>query len=472
MYALLFAFFTILACTPAQASPELAVRGRNFVDPQGRAVILRGVNISASAKAPPFIAIDQSNFSQLDPLKDWGMNVMRLIFIWEAFEPAQGVYDESYLDKVAALADAAFARGIFTVIDMHQDSFSRFVGDGCGVGFPAWVSGHDASKLPGKPCGTMWAVNAALSDSMHHAYDGFYKNEHDGRTHFIEMWAHIAQRMKAHPGVIGYDLINEPWADEDQELTPLYEDTAWAIHREDPSAIIFLEPYLLAVTGLERTNLARPKFDHFVYAPHYYDAIAVSTMHYYTNNPFTDFVFQRMPRKAREWNAPLFVGEFGAFAETTNVEQYMDHQYELLDENLASAAQWNYTPAWTREKKDGWNAEDYSIVDNLGHTRRNFKARPYPRRVAGLPLKFKAAYDRKRKAQTILFKWQNEPKSGTTEIFIPRTFLANAAPAPALLLNGAGLSCAYATGTQLLTCTAPNAGPMSVLVAPVRSPNL
>ncbi|MBI3556367.1 MAG: cellulase family glycosylhydrolase, partial [Deltaproteobacteria bacterium] len=134
------------------------------------------------------------------------------------------------MDQVAALADAAWSRGMYTVLDMHQDSFSRFLGDGCGVGFPAWVSGNEAIQAPGgKSCGSMWAVKTAFSATMHRAYTDFFNDKHDARTHFVDMWGHVADRLKTLPGIIGYDLINEPWGDEDTELTPLYEDAAWAI---------------------------------------------------------------------------------------------------------------------------------------------------------------------------------------------------------------------------------------------------
>ena len=457
----LLALFGAL-CNLAQASSELAVRGPRFVDAQGRTVILRGVNISASAKTPPFVALAEKDFNQLDPLKAWGLNVIRVLFIWEAYEPTPGDYDESYLDKIAALTDAAWARGIFTVVDMHQDSFSRYLDNGCGVGFPAWVSGHDATHLPTGKCDKMWAVTSAMSSTMHRAYGAFYNDDHHARTHFMEMWTHIAERLKTHPGVIGYDVINEPWGDEPGELVPLYTDAAWAIHNVDASAIIFVEPYVLSITGVVRSNLERPEIENLVFAPHFYDAVAIGTMHYYTNNPLTDFIYNRMPRRAHEWKTPLFVGEFGAYAETTNVEEYVDHLYELLDDNLASGAQWNYTPAWTNKTKDGWNGEDYSIVDDAGHVRRNFKPRPYPRRVSGTPLKFRVA--RKGGKQTVTLKWRNDPKTGVTEIYLPRQTLFGASPF-VITAIGEGLSCTFAETEMLLTCASPTLGIMRVQVA-------
>ncbi|MBI3544808.1 MAG: cellulase family glycosylhydrolase [Deltaproteobacteria bacterium] len=349
-YSCVIAVLVLAALGPAAlASSELRVEGKRFVDRENRTVILRGVNVSGTAKVSPFVTLPGGRTEMLDPLPKWGLNVIRLLFIWEAYEPEAGHYNEAYLEQVAAVAEAAWARGLYVVIDLHQDSFSRFVGGGCGTGFPAWVSGHRAENFPLKDCGTLWALKSAVSASMHKAYTAFYTNRFGGRTGFIELWRRLAHRFREIPGVVGYDLINEPWGDEKKELSPLYEDVARAIRSEDPTAILFLEPVLLTVTGLQRESwLERPHFDNYAYSPHYYDAVAAATQHYFKENPFTDLVFDRMSRKPREWGVPMFLGEFGAYAKTGNVRAYVDHQYEKLDAILGSGAQWNYSPGWTR----------------------------------------------------------------------------------------------------------------------------
>jgi len=87
------------------------------------------------------------------------------------------------------------------------------------------------------------------------AWDIFYSSP-TLQTLYQKMWKTVAGKFSASPGVIGYDLINEPlnanffkdpWRIEpglvDKEiLQPMYTDVFKVILAEDPSAIAFYEP--------------------------------------------------------------------------------------------------------------------------------------------------------------------------------------------------------------------------------------
>ena len=85
-----------------------------------------------------------------------------------------------------------------------------------------------------------------------------------------------------------------------------------------------------------------PTFDNIVYSPHYYDP-GLSLFHGWSGaEPDEPFMF--MSGVAQSWNAPLFLGEFGAPPSTDELLPYLDTMYHHLDAVLGSGAQWAYTP--------------------------------------------------------------------------------------------------------------------------------
>jgi hypothetical protein len=64
--------------------------------------------------------------------------------------------------------------------------------------------------------------------------------------------------------------------------------------------------------------------------------------------------------------------------------------YNALDATLLSGLQWGWTNGYSPVTKDGWNQEDYSVVDQNLAMRSNYAIRPYPRAVAGIPISFQA----------------------------------------------------------------------------------
>ena len=115
---------------------------RPFIkDEFGRYVHFHGVNLSGSTKFPhtesfpdlgaktsyvgkPFpLAEADKHFAQLQRL---GFNSVRFLVNWEGLQPeGPDTFDEEYLDYIDNLVTRAASFGIYVLLDMHQDIFSR-----------------------------------------------------------------------------------------------------------------------------------------------------------------------------------------------------------------------------------------------------------------------------------------------------------------------------------------------------------
>jgi endoglycosylceramidase len=455
--SLLCAFFVVFSAS-VSASEVLRADAGGFRDSQGRAIFLRGVNVSADSKYAPFLPLQARDRvgtidpALLDPLPRWGFNTIRLLFNWEAYEPAPGHYNETYLNQLTELADQAWARGLYVIVDLHQDSYSRYLAGGCGEGFPAWaVPARDRHLFTTPPhaCGQMWAMSAVFSSGMHDSFRAFYADSEGARTAFLTLWERLAHHFSAHPGVIGYDVLNEPWGEETRELAPLYRDAARVIRAQDPSSILFIEPQVFLTTfGFRKSQLPQPDFANFVFAPHYYDPVAAALNAWsYWRAGITKHAFGELIAKASQLGAPLFIGEFGQSGTMGNARAFSDYQYDELDSHFLSATQWNYTPSWSAERRDGWNHEDMSIVDGDGKLRTGFYPRPFAQAVAGAPVSQLELRDRLGEFASYELRWKQSASPGAadalqneTTLYFPREILA----APELLewsLSGADLSC-------------------------------
>jgi hypothetical protein len=106
-------------------------------DGHGRYLYLHGVNVSGSTKAPeidlngeplylrrPF-PLEEAD-AQFEKIRQMGFGAVRLLLMWEAIEPrAKGEYDQKYLDFVREITKRAGDHGLYVLLDMHQDIFSR-----------------------------------------------------------------------------------------------------------------------------------------------------------------------------------------------------------------------------------------------------------------------------------------------------------------------------------------------------------
>src|SRR5690606_7978781 len=233
----------------------------------------------------------------------------------------------------------------------------------------------------------------------------------------------LAERFRDHPGVIAYDLMNEPHAGdltkalgftfEGSWLIGLYDRLIPAIRAVDPDKWIAFEPQSLAVNFGVRWRLpfvddARDGERTLVYAPLMYTFLLHEGVAYNLTDQLQMRDWNRS--RTRELNlqqTPLIVGEFGGSDSTPSFDLFLRDTLAMYDTMGASWAWWSNDPG------------SWGLIDSDGNEmpKVNQLVRPYPRAIAGQPVRF--GFD----PATRVFELEFDPKegvSGETEIFIPQ----------------------------------------------------
>lgn len=413
--------------TDALPGGTLQVDGRWLRDAQGRALLLRGMNLSADAKTPPYLPIPDER--HLQRLAEWGMNCIRLVLVWEAIEPRRGEYNHAYLDKMVELAQTAWDCGMYTIVDMHQDLFSRELG---GSGAPAWA--HPPVNRPLK-LGRFWFSSYVINGDVAYAFKRFWDNADFIRDSFVRVWEEVARRFANVEGVIGYDLFNEPatrffpdliLGRFDQETLPeFYCEVAGAIRAIDPYRLILVEPSTLVVMGLpsllssRRGQTTLHTIKGLVYSPHIYDGLSVLMGRFYGATARLRYMLDLHFNTAAHLRAGCIIGEFGVLNHLRGAHTLYATKLELFDRSMVNWIAWNYMVG-----NVNWNDEDISVVYPDGRERVHVDVlvRPYPRATAGTPLGM--SFDPR--SHTFVFTYAvNAAITAPTEIYLPRRHYRN-----------------------------------------------
>lgn len=349
---------------PALYAEPDPVDGGRIVDALGREVLLRGVNVNAYVEYwsydPDLFTTYPFTGDDADRIAGIGWNAVRLLLSWSRVEPEPGVYDDAYLEKIAGAVRRLESRGIYTILDLHQDAWGPSLaarpGEVCPRrsqpafgwdGAPAWAT-QDGGEPRCAPGGVR-----ELSPAVRAAFDAFWADAPGPggvgiRTRYVRMLAHVVARFAGDDGVAGYDVMNEP---NDftgpQALTGFYaaalagiraaEDDAGAPHR-----LVFLEPSI--VWNVLGVPLLEPFTDdsQVVYAPHIYQGgIGGGTL------SATPFQQARDQAAALFGGAPVLTGEWGADPRRAAdpADDYFEHHQALQDQFRIGATYWSWREA-------------------------------------------------------------------------------------------------------------------------------
>lgn len=275
-----------------------------IVDSCGRARIFRGLNvIYKGAPWHPVTTPGPDGFDPFASMNDvdaalWqslGLNVVRLGVMWPGVVPSPAAANATYLALMTNLTATLGSHGIYSLLDFHQDSLGDVF---CGEGIPDWAATRYAagSQAFPLPVDQPYAINSSTGEPspadcnrhdwtdyyfadalcvaaqvrrrvgppycalacahLHSAHaplpplQALYNNSGGSWGDFAFFWGAVARAWAGHDYVLGYELMNEPWAGnvladpallvpgvaDRANLQPIFLNTTVAIRAAEASA--------------------------------------------------------------------------------------------------------------------------------------------------------------------------------------------------------------------------------------------
>lgn len=410
------------------ANPFISVDNTTkfFVDPQGRVRLFHGVNAvyKEAPWHPELTGFDYENSLSAEDaknLREWGFNVVRLGVEWPGVMPAKGQVNNTYLDAIETIVKTLSNEGIYSILDCHQDIFSRYY---CGEGVPDWaVPKHDSlpfplparkERLPTDNSTGYPDINACLevgfaryyfSGAVSSGFQHLYDNTDGLQDHFADYWKAVATRFQSNEWVLGFELINEPWAGDiyadpklllktgyadQQNLAPMYTNLHNAIRTIDDQHIIFFEP---AVSDLFHSGFTEgpggPAYnDRQAYSYHVYclaDSNGDPVNLGFCNLTDTIFYKERVDDYHRI-GVGGFMTEFGALLGTEDGVSSLDFVLGEADKNIQSWAYWSFKYFQDITTVSTTGAEAFYLSNGtLDEPKVKALSRTYAPSIAGVP---------------------------------------------------------------------------------------
>jgi len=385
---------------------KVMIKGDHFVDEEGNQLLFNGINTVCKDPEHGYL------FPDMEPVfkrfREQGFNLIRLGIFWDGVEPQPGVYDQAYLGRVKDMVELAWRYGLYTMLDMHQDLYSRKWSDGA----PLWATLDEG--LPHPDNCTMWYEAYLQSEAVIRAADNFWKNApaEDGiglLDHYEAMWEMLAAYFDSCESIIGYEPMNEPFmgglaraafgeaaaqtaarfADYDptnpltmtaeqsafymgivsEKLMGFDRDTLMPFYRRMQRAVerVSAKPLITGgniyssstiPTGITRLD----ERGNQIYAPHGYDAVVDSDNYDSFNKGNVEALFADKRRSQLALDLPTIVGEWGAFPSKSFTNDLIRHMNGILEQYLWSSAYWLWQPGLENDPNYSELSRAYPMV--------------------------------------------------------------------------------------------------------------
>lgn len=428
----------------AEAAKPLGHEGRWITDARGRVVILHGWNmvykVGSYRPADTGFGPDDARF-----LRRHGFNTVRLGIIYKGLEPRppgaddRPRYSRGYLRSIARTQRMLDRHGIKTLLDFHQDLYNeRFEGEG----WPDWQVLDDG--VPSEPK-QGFPNNYLVNQGLQRAFDNFWENEPAFgvglQDRYARAWRHVAKRFRGSPGLVGYNIINEPWPGsqwpscvssegcpvfDTQVLEPFSERVIAAIRRADPRTLVWYAPLVVFDFGADSshgdTGDARAGFAFNMYC--LAGGLVPSEGGEDSCTTGYGLTLDNAEEQSEETGDALLLTEYGATNDMATLREVID----LTERYMLSWQQWHYCEC---EDPTTTGPGVQSVVldpskpprgNNVNRAKLRVSSRPVPRAVAGTPL----AYDFDLESRRYELRYSTRSPGGErlprrllTRVFVP-----------------------------------------------------
>lgn len=335
--------------TPARLeSPELATAADGVTAHDlhfwrnGSPYVLRGVNVETH---------EVLSAEDATRIAGWGFNVIRLRIHWADLEPrppvqqADGSWSHSYdaeaMAHIKTYVDRAWANGVYTILDNHNCGGCSF------FKFPGWTAqaAYNSKKV------TYPSTAAGLT-----SYETDFWSDPLRQQFMTAAMTEVARRFAANPGVLGYEVLNEPQQGSlpatsatTAKVLNIQLQVARGFRQGDPGRVLFFQTRAGYGPGLHKADLSSWQAlgnvafdlhdgfgarwgnglqmdpnspDYLENLPLLNNNITIADVPPYIGNTVVQArILQDRLGSLRRWGIPLIVAEFGELADDPGVMQ-------------------------------------------------------------------------------------------------------------------------------------------------------
>ena len=247
--------------------------------------------------------------SDFDIIKSFGMNTVRLPFdyklLMDSDEKPFRLKDDAWewLDQAISMAKK---REMYVILDMH--------------GAPGRQSGMDHSGRVG--------------------YNKLWSNKnHQKQT--VWLWNQISQRYRKEPAVAAYDLLNEPWGNNERNLKKVILQCYRAIRENNDEHIVIFPGHTSGIDFYK--NIRSVNLDNVIYTMHFYPGFfGWGSPKPYIHTQFIKEGLSTWKKKMESFNSPLLIGEFNVVLKKAGGGEMMRRYYDYYESLNWPATMWSY----------------------------------------------------------------------------------------------------------------------------------